>query len=36
MEVCVTGVASSLQAEVTTADGKVASADGVLSVDEVA
>lgn len=34
VEVCDTGVASRLQAEVTTSPGKVASADGVLRVDE--
>ena len=34
MEVCDTGVASRLQADVTTAPGKVESADGVLKVDE--
>ena len=36
VDVCVTGVASSLHAELKILAGKVASADGVLRVDEVA
>ena len=36
VDVCDTGVASRLQADVTTAPGKVESADGVLRVDEAA